>query len=446
MNGFSWFCLIVLTAMFIIMMSIMIIFERDKPKHIISWTIVFLFTQLIGYIVFTIFKIISYKKRHSLIVKQNEDLVYKNLIQHKLTNEQKLVQDEVFDFNSLAYNANLTQNNTYEILNSYAKYKETLLRDLKNANSYIFLELERINSLDFEDVKNVLIEKASKGVSVKLIYDNLISSKIKKALIKAGVRVKTFSKHNVIGGNYANLRNVISIDGNIVYIGRLDANKKQLSGANDISSAFIKLKGDVVQDVNLATHQDIVFSTGKYIDYKEVKKDVASNDTSIQFVSNEQDTDIELLIIKAICMAKKSIQLQLEKFIPTESIMSLLRFAINSNIEVKLMIPLKTGRNSKYFASRAYAKELALFGAKVYLYDGYVRFNAITIDSQYVIYGNYAIDREYITNALQNVLIFKDSKAVNFFNKEFESCVNNSYKINNAKYMLVREKFFKNFV
>ena len=119
MNGISWFFLIFFLVSFIIMMSVMIIFERDKPKHIISWTVVFLFSQLIGYIVFIVFKIVSYKKRNSLIIKQNEDLIYKNIIRERLDNEVYSSTDDLLNFNSLAYGANITANNNYDIFNNF---------------------------------------------------------------------------------------------------------------------------------------------------------------------------------------------------------------------------------------------------------------------------------------------------------------------------------------
>jgi phosphatidylserine/phosphatidylglycerophosphate/cardiolipin synthase-like enzyme len=110
------------------------------------------------------------------------------------------------------------------------------------------------------------------------------------------------------------------------------------------------------------------------------------------------------------------------------------------------MVPLKTNNHSKYFATRAYAKELALIGANVYLYDGFIRSNKIVIDNEYILYGSFTMDREHIKHGIQNVVIIKDKKAVLEFNKLFDEDVNNSYRINNAKYMLLREKFFKNFV
>ncbi len=102
--------------------------------------------------------------------------------------------------------------------------------------------------------------------------------------------------------------------------------------------------------------------------------------------------------------------------------------------------------HDKYYASRAYAKELALMGASVYLYDGYIRFNAITIDDNYVITGSYTLDREHINTSLQNVIIFSDSRSINSFKEMFDKAIENSYKISDAKYMLLREKFFKNFI
>ena len=60
--------------------------------------------------------------------------------------------------------------------------------------------------------------------------------------------------------------------------------------------------------------------------------------------------------------------------------------------------------------------------------------------------GSYILDKEHINTALQNVVIIEDKHAVEYFNNKFNMCVDNSYRINNAKYMLLREKFFKSVV
>lgn len=444
MAGLVWF--LILSIIYIIMMSIMIIFERDKPRNIIIYTALFLFTQIVGYCIYLISRLFLNKKKASLQTKNIEDEIYVNLSKKALKEVDVNSNCDIVNFNKLAFNANLTVNNNYEIITSYKKLKDSICADIKKASHYILLELTKVNKQDFEPIKNALIEKAKEGVIVKFVHDKFINLRLKKELKSKGVKVYKFSKFNTIGNIYENNRDIISIDGNVAYLSNFNIKKRQINSKFEIMDCFIKLKGDILQSINLELHKDTIFASGKYIEYKKQVANELSNACEMQYVSNQFEKDLELLIIKAISLSKKSIQLQLKEFIPTESIMSLLNFAINSNIQVKLMVPLKSNGHSKFYATRAYSKELALLGANVYLYDGYIRFNAITIDDEYVLTGSYKMDREHIGSALQNVILIKDGKAVASLNKLFENGINNSYRINNAKYMLLREKFFKNFV
>ena len=437
---------IILLVMYVVMMSIMIIFERDKPKNIILWSLLFIFTQVVGYVVYLLSRKTYYDKRNSLLVKQHVDEVYTSLVEHKLNVQSIKMGDELLEHNALAFNSLTTENNQFEIFDAYDKFKANLIKELKSATHYILMELSHVNSIDFNEVAQILMEKASDGLMVKYVYDRPISHTLRRNLKSAGVRVHRFSKHNVIGKIYGNLRNLIVIDGRLAYIANMNISKDQLKDQNEVASAIMKIKGDMVQNINLSLHQDVIFASGKYIEYNDYKKESISSDSVMQYVSNKIESNIELLLIKAICMAKKSIQMELRSFIPTESIMSLLHFAINSNIDVRLMVPLKTDIGGRFYASRAYAKELALLGANVYLYDGYINFNAINIDNEYVLYGSYTLDRAHISTSLQNVCVIKDTKVINHFNKMFDEGINNSYRINDAKFMLLREKFFKNFV
>ena len=424
----------------------MIILERDKPKHIITWSIIFLFLPIIGYAGYLIIRNIIYKKRKSLEIKLKEDEIYDKLISNNLINNKTVCNNEVMNFNSLAFNTKTTANNKYKFIHEYSLLKESLFEDINNAKDYIFLELRKINNKDLQEIKTLLIEKALENVAVKFIYDEPIGFRVLKELRKAGVKAYRFSKHNSPSNLYSNLRNLITIDGKIVYIANLNISNKQLNSEKETAHTFMRLEGDAVQDIDIQIHKDTIFAGGKFVPYEKHERVEFDNNNIVQVVSNNIKTDLELALIKAICMAKKSIQLELSEFIPTESIKSLLRFAINSNIDVRLMVPFENVRHSNYYASRAYAKELALLGANVYLFDGYINFNAIVIDDLYTIFGSYILDREHLNNSLQTMLFIKDQEAVENFNNMFEKGIENSYRINNAKFMLLREKFFKNFV
>jgi len=436
---------LIFSIFYLSMLGIMIVFERNKPRKIILWSIIFLFTQPLGYIAYMISRMIVNKKKNSLQIKLTEDNIYENLSNSKLLDLDIKLQGELFEFNKFAFNAVATKNNNYAFFNSYEEYKKDLISKLKSAKRIVLLELISFNKIDFVDILEVLKEKAKKEVIVKLVYEKHISNKIKKELKSSGVKVYKFSKYNTIDGIYSNLRNVVSIDGEFVYIGNLNRSNKQQKNTFDICDCLLRMEGDIVQTINLELFKDTIFASGKYIEYYQEENEIENNNI-IQFVSNQYAKDLELLIIKAISSAKKSIQLQLEKFIPTESIVSLLNFAINSNIEVRLMVPLRAKDKPKFYATRAYSKELALLGANVYLYDGFIRFNSIVVDNEYVLYGNYSLDREHIATDLQNIIIIKDVNAVNHINKLFDASINNSYRINNANYMLLSEKLFRNIV
>lgn len=432
--------------LYVVMMSMMIIFERDKPKNIIIWSMVFLATQVVGFVIYILIRIVFYKKKRTFITKQSEDQIYHDIISKNLFENGAHLNHDVLNFNEMAFNSKVTVNNHYEIFTETKEFKDNLYKDIEKAKHYILFEVTRVNSKDFGEIKKLLIKKASNNLTIKFIYDRPIKHSLKKELKAAGIRVYKYSKFNTVGKVYANLRNSIIIDGEIAYLSNLNISNNQLASTKEKANLFMRLKGDIVQNIDVAMHQDIVFASGKHLDYTKRAKVELSNEIHLQYITNNIEQNIELALIKAICSAEKSVQLQLSQFIPTESIMSLLRFAINSNIDVKLMVPLKNDRRGKYFASRAYAKELALMGANVYLYDGFINYNAITVDDEYVIYGSFIVDREHITTSPQNMLFIKDNKAVKKFKTIFDVCVDNSYRINNAKFMLMRERFFKNFV
>lgn len=430
--------------LYFIMVSVMILFERKKPRVIIAWILIFALTQLVGYIAYLIVRCVMTKKKNSLLIKEKEDEIYSKLVSKHLKNKGVDYSDDIFSFNNMVYAATTTENNKVEIFNTYSKFKDNLIKELKNANNYIFIELKQFDISDFEDLKPILINKAKEDLVVRVTFDCHIPSKLKKELKFAGVKVYNFSKLNSIYNKYSNERSIISIDGKTIFIGDF-LNKKSKNSKIKIDYAhnYIKLQGDVVQNIDLTLRQDLAFSSGKYIQYNKINKQEIDEQTTIQYVSNNVNLDFELLLIKAICTAKKSIQLQVNDFVPTDSIISLLKYAANSHLQVKLMISLRDYKQSRKFASRAFAKELALLSANVYLFDGYINYNAIVLDDEYALVGSYSLNRNLVSSSLQSVLVVKNEKIVNHYNKAFDEGIKNSYRVNNAKYMLVREKIFK---
>ena len=62
---------IILVLAYVVMMSMMIIFERDKPKNIIIWSLVFVPTQIVGYVIYIVIRQVFYKKKNYLSKKKS---------------------------------------------------------------------------------------------------------------------------------------------------------------------------------------------------------------------------------------------------------------------------------------------------------------------------------------------------------------------------------------
>ena len=427
------------------MVSVMVLFERKKPRIILAWIAIFLVTQLLGYIAYLIVRCVMTKKKNMLLIKEKEDDIYSKLVSKHLKDFSVETNDDIFAFNQMVYSATTTENNNIEIFNSFTKFKENLIKELKNATNYIFIELKQIDIADFEEIKSILITKAKEDLTVRLTIDCNMPKKVKKELKQSGVKVYNFSRLKSVYSTYSNERSLISIDGKIVYLGDFLTKKAKNEKLKiDYMFNYIKIKGEAVQNIDLTLRQDLAFSSGKYIEYNKIAKEQIDNKSTIQYVSNNINLDLELLLVKAICAAKTSIQLQVKDFVPTDSVISLLKYAANSHLQVRLMISIKDYKQTRKFASRAFAKELALLGANVYLYDGYINYNSIVLDDEYAIVGSYSLNRNLISSSLQSVLLIKDEKVINHYNKAFDEGIKNSYRVNNAKYTLIREKVFKN--
>jgi cardiolipin synthase len=319
-----------------------------------------------------------------------------------------------------------------------------LLDDIDNAREYIIIDSQTfLYGINNESLVALLKEKQTMGVDVKCVYGKrrFLDGKVIKELTAAGVKVSRFNKYDKLSKHYKNVKNIVSIDGKMAYIYsacRFKQTEKPLSCSN----ICYKLKGEVVKSLDLDCHLDVHFATQKF--YKlETKHYLPSGNVETQYVSSVAGKDFEGILLKAISDAKKRIVIHCNKFIPTPAIKQALLMAILSGIDVKIMLPKEVSGVS-YYTSRAYMKEMAMYGATAYIYDGCICSNFVIIDNLTVV-GNFSLVNLEIRNNLQNMLIVNDADFSTRMQGYFNELINNSYRICKPKNVLLREKIFKKF-
>ena len=102
--------------------------------------------------------------------------------------------------------------------------------------------------------------------------------------------------------------------------------------------------------------------------------------------------EIKDAYIKMINKASKYVYIQTPYFIPDESIMTALRLAINSGVDVKIIIPGIPDKSSVYLASLSFVYDLLELGIEVYTYNGFIHAKNIIIDDYVVSIGSTNID------------------------------------------------------
>lgn len=433
--------LIIHIVLSLTMFVAVVCFENDCKK-IIFWNLIIAVTSIFGFVVYFVWFCDKPYIKKTIKTKFEQDEIYKKLANFSLS--ETVSNNDTLNFNKRHYSAEILNKNTIQVIDNLEGFVSSVNSDIEKAKKYIIITNQMfLNSLNNDNIIMSLKEKQSMGVMIKCVFgaSKFEDRKLIKELRESGIRVCKFNKNDKFNKYYKNSKNIISIDGEKVYI--YDTFKAKIDEKPiSCSNLYYKIQGEIVKDIDLDCHLDVSFATQKY--YELEKTEYAQvGDMEMQYVASIAENDFEGLFLKAISDAKKRIIIHTNKFIPTPSIKQAIIMAILSGVEVKIMLS-KEGCSMSYYSSRAYLKEMAMHGATAYIYDGVIGSNFIAIDDL-VFVGNFSIVNLEIRNNIQSILIINDTnfseKTIAYFNE----MINNSYRICKPKNILFKEKIFKKF-
>ena len=91
-------------------------------------------------------------------------------------------------------------------------------------------------------------------------------------------------------------------------------------------------------------------------------------------------------------MAKKRIWIQTPYYIPDEAFQGAIKSAINSGVDVRIMIPGVPDKKLVYYATKSYIADLVKAGAKVYLHPKFLHSKTMLIDDEISSIGTFNLD------------------------------------------------------
>lgn len=199
---------IIITLYVITVIGVMytIIMENRSPVRTLAWMLVLSLIPGIG-LLFYIYFGMNYRRIKMFSMKGLGDfkwLQYMSEDQKQRIKKTELLKREDMEtvkrLMTLLLNnskALLSRNNTVDILNNGEETFKAIFLAISKAKKYIHLEYYIIEKGELgERLKNVLIKKATEGVEVRVIYDDVGSWKLPKSYIRemqaAGIQIYPF--------------------------------------------------------------------------------------------------------------------------------------------------------------------------------------------------------------------------------------------------------------
>lgn len=434
-----------------ILAGVLIFLERRNAASTWAWLMVLLFLPGAGFILYILFgqklsgrKLYKLKKGEfsrflAFVMRQKRQLRNGTMV----FNDNDLMQyQDLIHMNIVNDDAWFTQDNGVTIYHDGNEKFRALFEDIRCASNHIHLLyfIIRDDALGRKLVQ-LLAEKARDGVEVRVLYD-AVGSRLRKSffneLTQAGGQVAAFFPTRFmsvnIWVNFRNHRKIAVIDGQAGYIGGINFGMEYM-GQGPLGywrDTHLRIKGSAVHMLQARFFLDWNLSSKKRMEEERqyFPPLSAGGTTGIQIVSSGPNSDkqqIKHAYLKMIYKAKKQICLQTPYFIPDESILSALKAAAMSGIEVKIMIPAVPDHKLVYMASYSYLGDILRSGIQCYLYEkGFLHSKLIIVDDQAASVGSANIDnRSFEINFESNAIIYGSAtahKLLALFEEDLQHC------------------------
>ncbi|WP_438961901.1 cardiolipin synthase [Nonlabens sp.] len=330
-------------------------------------------------------------------------------------------------------------NNLQVLINGRAKFNQ-LFKDIKKAKHHIHLEYFIICDDHIgNEVIDALIKASHRGVEVKMIYDSVgsdISRAARNKMTAAGIEHAAFmpvlfSKFTR-KANYRNHRKIFIIDGSIGYIGGVNISDDYVNepinyNGNYWRDTHLRIEGHAVKSLQAQWLLNWFFikeQEDQYHIHKDYFPEITlPENKAVQIAASGPDTDwaniMEALFI-AINTAEETVYITTPYFIPNEAILTSLKSAARSGVEIHIMVPKKGDSWAARYASRSYFEDLLESGIHVHWYHrGMLHAKTMVVDGLFATIGTSNMDyRSFDINFEINALIY-DHEIAEQLNNQF---------------------------
>ncbi len=301
------------------------------------------------------------------------------------------------------------QNTQTSYFSSGKDMHASLLEDLKNAKHYIFLEYFIIEEgVMWDAILEILKDRASHGVDVRLIYDDLgsiltLPPRYDKKMHEVGIRCRIFNKFHPFLTTLQNNRDhrkITVIDGEIAYTGGVNfadeyIGEKIRFGTWKDSAIRLQGEGAVAFTAMFLSTWNILNGTEED---QRLLEGVASAPTD-GWVQPYADSPMDLenvgehVFLHAFERTRNYLYITTPYLMVGDELISALKFCAKSGADVRIITPYVPDKPAVHFTTRSYYRELIEAGVHVYEFtDGFMHAKNVISDGDFAVVGTVNMD------------------------------------------------------
>ena len=285
---------------------------------------------------------------------------------------------------------------------------EALLGEIARAHHHIHLQYYILSDDETgRRLRDALAAKAREGVRVRILYDDVGCSGVKKAFFRemreAGIEVHAFLHVKfprfTSKVNYRNHRKIVVIDGRTGFIGGMNIADRYVRGTEWGSwrDTHVRIEGSGVAGLQIAFLSDWSATTKRHIagpEYFPAAK--RYTDDILQIVAGGPFGKWRTLLQAesyAVANARRRVWIQTPYYLPSDVLNTALQTAALAGTDVRLMLPARSDSKLIDLASHSYLDDMMRAGVKILFYEpGFLHSKLLIADDALTVIGSANMD------------------------------------------------------
>ena len=453
---------IAIIHIFFAILSLLLTLDLIKNSKNYSYTlpviIILIIFPLIGCLLYIILEKNKNKSKILKNINKSENESKKYLIQNKEIREEFKNNSRIrylSDFSGYP----VTKNNDVEYYPIGEEAFEAMIEELKKAEKFIFFEYFIVaHGKMWGDILDILKDKASKGVDVRVMYDDMgcistLHKSYPQELEKMGIKCVVFNKLNPIAGvimNNRDHRKILVIDGKVAFSGGINIADEYIN----LNSKYghwkdngIKISGDAVWNYsvmfltiwNAFRKDDDDFNKFKY-DFSNKEKDTGF---VVPYGETPLDEEVtgEDVYLNIINQANKYVYIFTPYLIIDTDMINALSLAVKRGVDVRIVIPGIPDKKIVYTLSESYVEPLVKSGVKIYKYTlGFVHSKVFVSDDKIATVGTINMDYRSLYLHFECGCYLEDVNVIKDIKNDLVTTIEKSHEITKTE---ASQKFLK---